>query len=89
MFYNKKYMKKIEMNQECCENKVFSGAQDCGRHFGGHGGCSNAIYSLGVAGALFYFLQGAGTFIAVITGIGKAFFWPAILMFKLLTYLQM
>ena len=59
-----------------------------GRHHHNH--CqSNAIYGLGVIGALFYFLQNATTFSLVLIGIGKSFFWPAILMFKLLTYLQM
>lgn len=52
-------------------------------------GCGNAIYGLGVIGALFYFLNGTTTFTAVMLGIGKAVFWPAILMFKLLTYLQL
>lgn len=78
-------MKNEHLSDECCNSQLFSK----GHHCGGHGGCSNAIYGLGVVGALFYFLQGAGTFMAVVTGIGKAFFWPAILMFKLLTYLRM
>ena len=58
-------------------------------HCHSSGGGSGAIYGLGVIGALFYFLQGAPTFGAVLIGIGKSFFWPAILMFKLLTYLKM
>lgn len=66
---------------ECCDHKHHS-------HNTG-GGSGNAIYGLGVVGALFYFLNGATTFTAVMMGIGKAFFWPAILMFKLLTYLQL
>lgn len=54
-----------------------------------HGNCGgNPIYGLGVVGALFYFLKGTTTFGAVMIGIGKSFFWPAILMFKLLTYLK-
>lgn len=53
-----------------------------------HGG-SGAIYGLGVVGALFYFLQGATNANMVLIGIGKAFFWPALLMYKLLTYLRM
>lgn len=53
-----------------------------------HGG-GNAIYCLGVIGALFYFLQNATTFGMVLMGTGKAVFWPAILMFKLLTYLNL
>jgi len=52
-------------------------------------GGGNAIYGLGVIGALFYFLQDVSGLEAVLWGIGKAVFWPAILMFKLLTYLQM
>jgi hypothetical protein len=59
------------------------------RHHHHHHGGSSAIYGLGVVGALFYFLQNAATFGMVIIGIGKSIFWPAILMFKLLTYLQM
>ncbi len=49
----------------------------------------DAIYGLGVIGALFYFLQQAGTFGAVILGIIKSIFWPAILMYELLTYLKL
>jgi hypothetical protein len=75
-------MKKEEKLAECC-NQVFSK----GRH--DRCGGSNAIYGLGVVGALFYFLQGASGFTAIVVGIGKAIFWPAILMFKLLSYLQM
>ena len=76
-------MDKDEKTTECCKGMVFK------RHHGhNHGSCSNAIYGLGVVGALFYFLKGAATFGAVMMGIGKAIFWPAILMFKLLTYLK-
>jgi hypothetical protein len=77
-------MKKDDKTSECCpENMVFK------RHHCHANGGSSAIYGLGVIGALFYFLQGATTFGVVMIGIGKSFFWPAILMFKLLTYLQM
>lgn len=75
--------KNDKTTEECCKEKyIFK------RHHHGHGG-GNAIYGLGVVGALFYFLKGATTFGAVMMGIGKAFFWPAILMFKLLAYLKM
>jgi len=76
-------MKKENLSNDCCSDKFFSK----GRH--DHCGSSNAIYGLGVIGALFYFLQSASGFSAVMMGIGKAIFWPAILMFKLFTYLQM
>jgi len=49
---------------------------------------SSAIYGLGVIGALFYFLQSAATFSAVIVGIFKSIFWPAFVIFKVLTILE-
>ena len=78
-------MKKEKIEQEeCCKGK-FMGHHGCHCHGGGNSG---AIYGLGVVGALFYFLQNAATLGMVLTGIGKAIFWPAILMFELLSYLQ-
>lgn len=70
-------------NEECCKEKITFKRHHCHNHGG-----LNAIYGLGVVGALFYFLKGATTIGAVFMGIGKAIFWPAILMFKLLTYLK-
>jgi hypothetical protein len=55
-------------------------------HHGDHG--SNALYGLGIFGAAFYFLQGATTFTAVVVGIIKAIFWPAFVVFKVLTFLK-
>lgn len=75
-------MKKENLSADCRDDKCSS---KCHHHCNGSSG---AIYGLGVIGALFYFLQNTGTFVSVIVGIGKAIFWPAILMFKLLTYLQ-
>lgn len=74
--------KKDTPSTECCEHNHHS-------HKNSSGGQGNTIYGLGVIGALFYFLQNASGFEAVMWGIGKAVFWPAILMFKLLTYLQL
>ena len=54
----------------------------------GSAGSSNPIYGLGVIGALFYFLNGATTFGAIVIGIAKAIFWPALVLFKVLTLLQ-
>ncbi|OGV93621.1 hypothetical protein A3B57_00480 [Microgenomates group bacterium RIFCSPLOWO2_01_FULL_47_10] len=54
-----------------------------------HSGDQGALYGLGVVGALFYFLQNANTFVMVMIGIGKAIFWPALAIFKLLTLLQL
>ena len=77
-------MKNETKTLDCCGGK---GCKHDSHHHS-HGG-SNPIYGLGVIGALFYFLQNTTSFVAVLMGIGKAFFWPAILMFKLLTYLKM
>jgi len=77
-------MKKEDESSECCNKKMFFK-----HHHGHHGGDSNAIYGLGVIGALFYFLQGAHNVGTILLGIGKSIFWPAILMFKLLTYLHL
>ena len=48
-----------------------------------------AIYGLGVIGALIYFLQHATTFAAVVAGIIKGVFWPAVLVYKALELLKM
>jgi len=77
-------MKKENNTSECCQGKIITKKH----HYRNNGG-SSAIYGLSVIGALFYFLQNALNFGAVLIGIGKAIFWPAILMFKLLTFLQM
>jgi len=90
-------MKKEKIKQsECCQDKMGECCQENNMCQGNHHAChchgqggSGAIYGLGVVGALFYFLQNAATFGLVMTGIGKAIVWPAILMFKLLTYLGM
>ncbi len=80
-------MKNPKQNTEECCSEMHK--HDWHKKHHNNGGVhGDAIYGLGVIGALFYFLQGATTFVTVVTGIGKAFFWPAILMFKLLTYLK-
>jgi hypothetical protein len=81
-------MKKEEKSAECCQPDMPFKHHHCHCHCHHHGQ-SGAIYCLGVVGALFYFLQNAATFSLVMIGIGKSIFWPAILMFKLLTYLHM
>ena len=78
-------MKEENKKIECCQEKKDS--KKCRCSCGGSGGSNGAIYGLIVIGSLFYFLGNATSFGMVIIGIGKAIFWPAILMFKLLTYL--
>ncbi len=74
--------------KEAIKEKIVECCKETPKNYGCHNH-GNAIYGLGVVGAMFYFLKGATTFTAVIIGIGKSIFWPAILMFKLLTYLQL
>ncbi|MFA5532146.1 MAG: hypothetical protein WDA13_00915 [Candidatus Shapirobacteria bacterium] len=77
-------MKKENKENSCFSKKTTSKKYNCHNN-----GSSGAIYGLGVIGALFYFLSHATSFGMVLIGIGKSIFWPAILMFKLLTYLGM
>lgn len=79
-------MKKETKQQECCCNEQMNFKKY--HHHPKHSG-SSPIYCLGVIGALFYFLSQATSFGMVMIGIGKSIFWPAILMFELLTYLKM
>jgi hypothetical protein len=48
-----------------------------------HGG-GNAVYGLGLIGALVYYIQVAEGFWAVVVGILKALVWPAFLVYDAL-----
>lgn len=61
--------------------------KDWGGMQGGAG--SNAVYCLGLIGALVYFIQQANTFGQVLLGILKAIVWPAIVIYKLLDFLKL
>lgn len=73
-------------NQEDNSSKHFN-HNKCSHHCRCHSN-SSAIYGLGIFGALFYFLQNAATFTAVMIGIFKSIFWPAFVLFKVLTILE-
>jgi hypothetical protein len=47
-------------------------------------GGGNAVYCLGIIGAMVYYLQRADGFWMGILGIIKAFLWPAFLVYELL-----
>ncbi len=49
---------------------------------------SNAVYGLGLIGALVYFIQHANGFWDGVLGILKALVWPAILIYKLLEFFK-
>lgn len=49
----------------------------------------DAVYSLGLLGAFFYYVTTASSFWMGILGIVKAIFWPAFIVFELLKFLEM
>lgn len=48
-----------------------------------------AVYGLGMIGALIYFVSTASSFWAGVLGILKAIVWPAFLVYELMRYLHM
>jgi hypothetical protein len=53
------------------------------------GAGSDAVYGLGLIGALVYYISTAASFWAGLLGVGKAIFWPAFVVYELLKYLGM
>jgi len=47
---------------------------------------NDAIYGLGMIGAMIYYITKGGGFVAVIFGILKALVWPAFLVYELLRF---
>lgn len=58
------------------------------RHHGGSG-VAGAVYFMGFIGAAVYYIMQANTFWVGVLGFLKAIVWPALLIFKLLDFLQM
>ncbi len=52
-------------------------------------GAGGAVYGLGMIGAAVYYIQHAATFWIGVLGILKAIVWPALVVYKLLGFLQM
>ena len=50
---------------------------------------AGGIYGLGLIGALVYYMQHVTTFWSVIVGLFKTVFWPAYLVWHLMTFLHM
>jgi hypothetical protein len=50
-------------------------------------GGGNAVYGLGLIGALVYYIQHADGFWSVVLGILKAIVWPAFVIYDLLKFL--
>ena len=53
------------------------------------GGASEAVYGLGLIGALVYYIGHAATLWMGLLGILKAIVWPAMLIFEVLKYMHM
>jgi hypothetical protein len=52
-------------------------------------GASEAVYGLGLIGAMVYYLSHATTFLLGVLGFFKAIVWPAMLVYEVLKYLKM
>jgi hypothetical protein len=46
---------------------------------------SDAVYGMGLIGALFYNIQYADGFKEIVWGIGKSLLWPALLVYEVLS----
>jgi hypothetical protein len=53
------------------------------------GGASDAVYGFGLIGAWIYYISHATTFWMGALGILKGIFWPAMLVYEMLKYLNM
>ena len=52
------------------------------------GGSGEAVYGLGLIGALVYYIQQADGFWSVVLGILKAIVWPAFVVYDLLKFIS-
>jgi hypothetical protein len=59
------------------------------RKGGGGNPTSSAVYGLGFLGALAYFIIHATSFWSIVLGILMSVLWPAVLVFKLLEFVNM
>lgn len=50
---------------------------------------SSAVYGMGLIGAAVYYIQHASSFGMGLLGVIKAIFWPGLLVYKALEYLNM
>jgi hypothetical protein len=69
--------------------KKEGGNNSCHCHHRGGGSSGGAVYGMGLIGVLFYYLPHCVTFSDYAMSIFKALVWPAFLVFKAYTMLQM
>jgi hypothetical protein len=60
---------------------------DGDKRWGNRAGGGNAVYGLGLIGALVYYIQAADGFWSGVLGILKALVWPAFVIYDLLKFL--
>lgn len=77
-----------KMGESCCENKQQTIQAIQRRQFHG-GGMGGGAYGLAFIGAAVYFIQHSPTFWLGVLGFLKALVWPALLVYKLLGFLNM
>ena len=53
------------------------------------GAAGDTIYGLGLVGAIVYYIQHADSFLVGFIGVLKAVVWPAMVVYKILEYLNM
>ena len=80
---------------ECCDCNDSKDCHCCGHHCDHHykgknwnGGGSNAVYGLGMIGALIYFIGTASNLGEGLFGIIKAILWPAYFVYYILESLS-
>lgn len=73
----------MEETNNMCENK----SHCCKPHHKAGGACGG-VYGLGVLGAAVYFIGHATTFWLGVLGVIKAFFWPALIIYRVLELLK-
>ncbi len=61
--------------------------EKCCSHWQGRSGGGDAVYCLGLIGALVYFIGQASTFWLGVLGVLKAFVWPVFLVYEALKVL--
>lgn len=84
-------MKREKMNEEESNaGNKWHGRCECGhRHGRSHASGGNAVYSLGMLGALVYYISTASGFWVGVLGVLKAIVWPAFVFYELMKYLKM
>lgn len=79
--------KKIHEDELCCDKKCCDNKWK--RKYGSSGACGGGIYGMAFVGALIYYISNATSFWVGAVGVLKAIVWPAMIVYKLLKFLNM